>query len=117
MNGAPPARRLMRALPLFLLAAVAEIVGCWLVWRWTRGAPAALAAAALAPLFAFAWLIARSDAAAPGRAFAAYGGVYIATALVWLAVADGVRPDRWDLLGAALCLAGAGVIMLGPRAA
>lgn len=106
---------MIRTLPLFALAAVAEIVGCWLVWRWARGAPWIWAALSLLPLFAFAWLLARSDAAAAGRAFAAYGGVYIAVSLCWLALVDGVMPDRRDLLGAALCIAGAAII-LAPRA-
>lgn len=106
----------MRTLVLYLAAALAEIAGCFSVWAWLRleRSPAWLIPGA-ASLALFALLLARSDATAAGRAFAAYGGVYIAASLAWLWAAEGVRPDRWDLLGAALCLVGAGVILLGPR--
>ena len=70
-----------------------------------------------AALFAFACLLTRVDAAAAGRAYAAYGGIYIAVAIAWLWAAEGVRPDRWDLAGAALCLLGAAVIFYGPHRA
>ena len=69
----------------------------------------------IASLLAFAGLLTLVDSQAAGRAFAAYGGVYIAASLVWLWAVEGLRPDRWDMLGAALCLAGAAVIILGPR--
>ncbi len=68
-------------------------------------------------LLLFAWLLTRVDTEAAGRAFAAYGGVYIAASLAWMWAVEGLRPDRWDLAGAALCLAGAGVILLAPRGA
>ncbi|WP_262981951.1 YnfA family protein [Sulfuriferula thiophila] len=68
-------------------------------------------------LIFFAWLHTRIDSASAGRAYAAYGGVYIAASLVWLWLAEGVRPDRWDLLGASICLLGASVILFGPRTA
>jgi len=71
----------------------------------------------MASLALFAWLLTLVDSDAAGRAYAAYGGVYIATALGWLWVAEGVRPDRWDLIGAAIALVGAAVILLGPRPA
>ena len=66
---------------------------------------------------AFAWLLTLVDSPAAGRAYAAYGGVYIAASLAWLWAIEGLRPDRWDMGGAALCLAGAAMILLGPRAA
>jgi small multidrug resistance family-3 protein len=66
-------------------------------------------------LLGFAFLLTLVDSAAAGRAFAAYGGVYIAASLLWLWSVEGLRPDRWDLLGAGLCLAGAAVIIAGPR--
>jgi small multidrug resistance family-3 protein len=65
----------------------------------------------------FAYLLTLVDSEQAGRAYAAYGGVYIASALLWLWAAEGVRPDRWDLLGATLCLAGAAIILWGPRPA
>jgi small multidrug resistance family-3 protein len=71
----------------------------------------------LLSLAGFAWLLALSDATAAGRAFAAYGGVYVAASLVWLWAIEGRAPDRWDLIGAALCLGGAAVILFGPRGA
>ena len=69
----------------------------------------------LASLAVFAFLLTRIDAAFAGRAYAAYGGVYIATSLVWLWAVEGVRPDLWDVTGAAVALAGAGAILFGPR--
>ena len=64
-----------------------------------------------------AWLLTRVEAPAAGRAFAAYGGIYIAASLAWMWGVEGLRPDRWDALGAALCILGAGVILLAPRGA
>jgi len=69
----------------------------------------------MASLAVFAWLLTLVDSAAAGRAFAAYGGVYIVASLLWLWLIEGVRPDRWDLAGGAICLVGAAVILLGPR--
>ncbi|MFO1060355.1 MAG: YnfA family protein [Dongiaceae bacterium] len=108
----------MRTLALYLAAALAEIGGCFAVWAWLRlGRSPAWLLPGAAALALFALLLTRSEAAAAGRAYAAYGGVYIAASLAWLWAVEGVRPDRWDLLGAAICLAGAAVILLGPRAA
>lgn len=98
------------------LAALAEIAGCYAFWAWLRlGRSAAWIMPGMASLTLFAWLLTRVEGDAAGRAYAAYGGVYIAVALVWLWLAEGVRPDRWDMGGAALCLAGAAVILLGPH--
>ena len=69
----------------------------------------------IALLALFAFLLTRVDAVFAGRAYAAYGGVYIASSLVWLWMFEGVRPDRWDLIGATVCVLGAGLILLGPR--
>ena len=102
---------LLQTLGLFVLTAVAEIVGCWLVlmWRKPDGAAWLLAPAALA-LAGFAWLLTLHPAAS-GRVYAAYGGVYVATALVWLWTVDGVRPGAFDVLGGGLILTGALVII------
>lgn len=71
----------------------------------------------LASLALFAWLLTLVDSAAAGRACAAYGGVYIAASLIWLWSVEGLRPDRWDAIGAGMCLLGASVILFGPRTA
>ncbi len=71
----------------------------------------------LVSLAIFAWLLTLVDTAAAGRAYAAYGGVYILSSLIWLWSVEGVRPDRWDAIGAMICLVGAAVILFAPRAA
>ena len=109
---------MIRAVAVYAAAALAEIAGCFAVWAVLRqGASALWLLPALAALAAFAWLLTLTEAEAAGRAFAAYGGVYIAASLCWLWAAEGIRPDRWDMAGAALCLAGAAVILFGPRSA
>lgn len=107
----------MKTLLLFLVTALAEIVGCYLPWLWLRrdGSPWLLLPAA-ASLALFVWLLTLHPTAS-GRVYAAYGGVYVAVALLWLWQVDKVTPTRWDLLGVALCLCGMGVIMFSPRAA
>ena len=105
----------MKTLLLFVATAIAEIVGCYMPYLWLRkaGSPWLLLPAA-ASLALFAWLLTLHPTAS-GRIYAAYGGVYVAVALGWLWWVDSVRPTRWDLLGAALCLAGMAVIMFAPR--
>jgi small multidrug resistance family-3 protein len=101
----------------FVLASVAEIAGCFAFWAWLRLDKSALwLVPGILLLLAFAWLLTRADVDLAGRAYAAYGGVYIATSLAWLWAVEGVRPDRWDVTGAAICLLGAAVIVFGPRA-
>ncbi len=101
---------------LYPLAAVAEIAGCFAFWSGLRlGRSPLWLVPGVAALILFAWVLTRVDSAAAGRAYAAYGGVYIAASLVWLWAVEGVRPDRWDLGGAALCLVGTCVILFGPR--
>lgn len=63
----------------------------------------------------FGWLLAQVDTTVAGRAFAAYGGVYIAASVMWMWLAEGQRPDRWDVIGVVVCLIGAAIILLGPR--
>jgi small multidrug resistance family-3 protein len=106
----------MTALPIHLAAAVAEIAGCFTFWAWWRlGASALWLVAGPLSLAAFGMLLALAPAEHAGRAFAIYGGVYIAASLDWLGAVEGFRPDRRDLIGAAVCLAGAAIIYLGPR--
>ncbi|GAA0602618.1 YnfA family protein [Craurococcus roseus] len=98
----------------FAGAALAEIAGCFAFWAWARnGAPAWWLLAGLASLALFAALLTLAEADAAGRAFAAYGGVYIAASLFWLWAVEGQAPAATDLAGAALCLLGAGVILAG----
>lgn len=98
------------------LAALAEIAGCFSFWAWLRlGRSPLWLLPGVASLILFAVLLTRIESDFAGRAYAAYGGVYIAASLVWLWQVEGVQPDRWDLLGAAVCLAGAGIILWGPR--
>jgi small multidrug resistance family-3 protein len=100
---------------LFVITAVAEIIGCYLPYLWLkRNGSAWLLVPAAASLAVFAWLLSLHPTAA-GRVYAAYGGVYVATALLWLWVVDGVRPDRWDLIGGTVALAGMMIIMFAPR--
>ena len=107
---------ILKTLLLFLFTALAEIIGCWLPYLWLRqGKSAWLLLPAAASLALFAYLLTLHPAAS-GRIYAAYGGVYIVTALFWLRVADGVLPKTSDWLGAALCLCGAAVIACGGRA-
>ena len=98
----------------FVGAALAEIAGCFAVWAWMRsGASAWWLLPGMASLGVFAFLLTLAEADAAGRAFAAYGGVYIAASLFWLWAVEGRAPTAWDLGGAALCLLGAGVILAG----
>ncbi|MGE0627796.1 MAG: YnfA family protein [Hyphomicrobiaceae bacterium] len=101
---------------LYILAALAEIAGCFAFWAWHRldGSPWWLFPG-LVSLALFAYLLAHVDTDAAGRAYAAYGGVYIVASLCWLWVFERAQPDRWDLIGAAICLVGAATILLGPR--
>ncbi|MGJ9419688.1 YnfA family protein [Massilia sp. CMS3.1] len=100
---------------LFALTALAEIVGCYLPWLVLKqGKPLWLLLPAAASLALFAWLLTLHPSAA-GRTYAAYGGMYIAIALLWLRFVDGVALTRWDAAGASLALAGMAVIALQPK--
>jgi len=101
---------------LFFATAIAEIVGCYLPLLWlTHRAPVWVLLPAAASLALFVWLLSLHPTAA-GRVYAAYGGVYVATAVLWLWLVDGVRPTAYDLAGSAIALVGMSVIMLSPRA-
>lgn len=105
-----------RALLLFALAGLAEIGGGWLMWQWLRAErpwPIGLLGGAI--LIAYGVIPTWQDDPHFGRIYAAYGGVFVVLSLVWGRVFDGFRPDRWDLIGAGICLAGVLVIFFGPR--
>ncbi|MEP7085888.1 MAG: YnfA family protein [Gemmatimonadota bacterium] len=103
---------------IYVAAALAEIAGCYSFWSWQRlGRSSWFIVPGLLSLALFAWLLTRADAMAAGRAYAAYGGVYIAASVLWLWAAEGVRPDRWDVGGMALSLIGAAVILGAHRGA
>jgi small multidrug resistance family-3 protein len=108
---------IVKTFGLFVVTAIAEILGCYLPYLWLKknGSPWLLVPATLS-LAAFAWLLSLHPTAA-GRVYAAYGGVYISVAILWLWVVDGIRPTRWDLAGAIVTAIGMAIIMLGPRTA
>ena len=107
----------MKTLLLYLLTAVAEIVGCYLPYLWLReGRSVWLLLPAAASLALFAWLLSLHPAAA-GRVYAAYGGVYIGVAILWLWLVNGIRPTTWDVLGSVVALAGMAIIIFAPRSA
>ena len=101
---------------IYPLAALAEIGGCFAFWAWLKLDRSLLwLAPGVACLIAFAWLLTLVPSEAAGRAFAAYGGVYICASLIWMALVEKSPPDRWDILGGLVCLVGAGLILFGPR--
>jgi len=106
----------MKTAVVYVGAAIAEIAGCFAFWGWLRlDKPVWWLLPGLLSLAAFACLLTLVDTEAAGRAYAAYGGIYIVASLAWLWMVETVRPDRWDLAGAGLCLVGAAVILWGPR--
>ena len=108
---------ILKTFALFLLTAVAEIAGCYLPYLFLRqGRSAWLLVPAALSLAAFAWLLTLHPQAA-GRVYAAYGGVYIGVALVWLWAVDSIRPSTTDWVGVGLCFLSMAVIMFGPRSA
>ncbi len=105
----------MKTCALYLLTAIAEILGCYLAYVWLRqNGPAWLLIPAAVSLAAFAWLLTLHDAPS-GRVYAAYGGVYIGAALGWLYLVDGIRPSTWDIAGVLVALAGMAIIAFQPR--
>jgi small multidrug resistance family-3 protein len=107
---------LLATVGFYLLAAFFEIAGCFAFWAWLRlGRTPLWTLAGVTSLVLFALCLTRVDSVYAGRAFAAYGGVYIVSSLLWLWIVEGFRPDAWDTSGAVLCLVGAGAILWGPR--
>jgi len=106
----------MNTVAIYIAAAIAEIGGCFAFWTWLRlGRSPLWGIVGAASLVIFGVLLTRSETAFAGRAFASYGGVYIAASLLWLFVVERAVPDRWDIIGAGICLVGAGLILWGPR--
>ena len=107
----------LKTLALFLVTAVAEILSCYLPYLWlTQGKSVWLLLPAALSLALFAWLLSLHPTAA-GRVYAAYGGVYIFVAILWLWAVDGIKPSLWDLVGAGVALIGMAIIMFAPRPA
>lgn len=110
-----PAMTVITALATYAVAAFAEIAGCFAFWAWLRLDRSVLwLIPGAMSLLVFAALLTRVDAGFAGRAYAAYGGVYIVASLVWLWKVEGQIPTRWDLTGAGFCLAGMAIILIGP---
>ena len=106
----------VKTLSLFVVAAIAEIGGAWLIWQGAREHRGLVwIGAGIAALAAYGFVATLQDDGNFGRILAAYGGIFVAGSLAWGIVADGFRPDRYDLVGAAVCLVGVGVIMFAPR--
>jgi small multidrug resistance family-3 protein len=106
----------MQNVAWFILAAACEIAGCYTAWMWLRlGRSAGWLVPGLVSLIVFAVALTRVDAAFAGRAFAAYGGIYIVSSLVWMAVVERSIPRVSDYLGSVICLLGAAVILYGAR--
>ncbi len=107
---------MIRSVLLFVLAAILEIGGAWLVWQGVREQRGLLwVGAGVLALGAYGFVAAFQPDPHFGRVLAAYGGVFVAGSLLWGVIADGFRPDRWDLIGAVVALVGVGLIMYAPR--
>ncbi|HEY9711771.1 MAG TPA: YnfA family protein [Oculatellaceae cyanobacterium] len=106
----------MRSFIFFLVAALGEISGCYAFWAWLRlGKSILWIVPGVLALIIFAFALTRVDASNAGRVYAAYGGIYILSSLFWLWLAEGVKPDRWDVLGVAISLIGTVVILFSPH--
>ncbi|MFT9296112.1 hypothetical protein HK27_10700 [Acetobacter orientalis] len=107
---------LLKSLLIYIIAGFAEIAGCFAAWLWLKeGRSAWVLVPGLCSLALFALILTRIEAESAGRAYAAYGGVYITASLIWMRLVEGRTPDKWELLGAGICLAGAGLILFAPR--
>ena len=108
----------LKSIALFVVAAVAEIGGAWMIWQGVREHRGlAWVGAGIVALTAYGFVATLQDDGNFGRILAAYGGIFVAGSLAWGIVADGFKPDRYDYAGAAICLVGVAVIMFAPRAA
>ena len=117
-SGQPLGVGIARTLVLFVVAAIAEIGGAWLIWQGVREhRGAAWIGAGIAALAAYGFVATLQDDNNFGRILAAYGGIFVAGSLAWGIAMDGFEPDRYDYLGAAICLVGVAVIMFAPRPA
>ncbi|MFI4852606.1 YnfA family protein [Gimesia sp.] len=106
----------MKTIILFLVTAFFEIAGCFAFWAWLRMSRSVLwTVLGTISLIVFALLLSRAESDFAGRSYAAYGGVYVASSLIWLWVIESQTPDRWDVIGAIICLGGASLILFGPR--
>jgi small multidrug resistance family-3 protein len=106
----------MKTAIVYLLAALAEIAGCFSFWAWLRlGKSALWVVPGIASLALFAYLLTLVQSSTAGRAYAAYGSVYIVASIAWLWAVEGARPDRWDTIGACVALLGAGIIVFSVR--
>lgn len=106
----------MRSFLLFWVTAACEIAGCYAIWSWARlGRSWLWMIPGMLSLWGFGWLLTQVDSPLAGRTYAAYGGIYIVSSILWLLLAENVVPDRWDMIGAALCLAGTCIILYAPR--
>jgi len=111
------ALRYVLSLAIYIAAGFAEIAGCFSFWLWLKeGRSPLYAIPGVTALVLFAGLLTRIDSETAGRAYAAYGGVYITASLLWLRLVEGRTPDRWEILGGLICLGGAGLILFAPRA-
>ena len=106
----------MTSFGFYAIAAVAEIIGCFAFWAWLRLDKSVYwILLGIVSLIVFAVLLTRINSMFAGRTFAAYGGVYIVASLLWLWIIEGQRLDKWDILGAIICIAGAVLILFGHR--
>ena len=106
----------MKSYSWYLLAAFSEIGGCFAYWAWLRMSKSVFwTVPGTLLLLLFAYALTKVESNQAGRAYAAYGGVYVLSSVVWLWAVEKSRPDRWDLLGAAICIVGSLVILYGPR--
>ena len=105
-----------KTLLIYCLAAIAEIAGCFSFWAWLKLNKSPLwTVPGIASLIRFAYLLTLTDSSLAGRTYAAYGAIYIAASIMWLWLVERQTPDRWDLGGLAICVVGAGVILLGRK--